>query len=240
VTLRASAHLSKRRALAAVLLALLGAGCSSMKATVDINAPPDAVWDVVSDLEHYHCWNPFFVRAAGKVEPGSELQLTMQPVGKSAQSFSPEVLEVAKGRRVVWRGRLVMPGLFDGRHTLAVEPLGANRSRFTQDESFSGVLVPFAGFEPYRAGWERMNAALKARVAGAYALAWETQTRVIDRDNARYEEVMHVTRHHQPFDRLTLWHHNYLPIQAVLFSRALYERHGGFAEDMDQLEDWNL
>ena len=85
-----------------------------------------------------------------------------------------------------------------------------------------------------------VGAVLKARVAGAYALAWETQTRVIDRDHARYEEVMHVTRHHQRFDRLTLWHHNYLPIQAVLFNRRLYERHGGFAEDMDQLEDWNL
>jgi hypothetical protein len=51
---------------------------------------------------------------------------------------------------------------------------------------------------------------------------------------------MHVTRHRHPFDRLTLWHHNFLPIQAVLFHRRLYERHGGFAEDMDQLEDWNL
>ena len=58
--------------------------------------------------------------------------------------------------------------------------------------------------------------------------------------SARYQEVMHVTRHRQPFDRLTLWHHNYLPIQAVLFHRRLYEKHGGFAEDMDQLEDWNL
>ena len=49
-----------------------------------------------------------------------------------------------------------------------------------------------------------------------------------------------MTRHRQPFDRLTLWHHNFLPIQAVLFHRDLYARHGGFAEDMDQLEDWNL
>jgi hypothetical protein len=39
---------------------------------------------------------------------------------------------------------------------------------------------------------------------------------------------------------VTLWHHNFLPIQAVLFHRSLYERYGGFAEDMEQLEDWNL
>jgi GT2 family glycosyltransferase len=85
-----------------------------------------------------------------------------------------------------------------------------------------------------------VDAVQRANVAGAYSLAWETQTEFLDREHAHYEEVMHVTRHRQRFDRLTLWHHNYLPIQAVLFNRRLFERHGGFAEDMDQLEDWNL
>ncbi|MBX3717996.1 MAG: glycosyltransferase family 2 protein [Burkholderiales bacterium] len=84
------------------------------------------------------------------------------------------------------------------------------------------------------------GAALAAGTKGAYGLAWETRTLVRDRDAADYEETLHATVHRQPFDRLTLWHHNYLPIQAVLFHRDLYERHGGFAEDMDQLEDWNL
>ena len=85
-----------------------------------------------------------------------------------------------------------------------------------------------------------LAAALRERVAGAYGLAWETHTRVHDRDRARYEEVHHATRHAQRFDRMLLWHHNYLPIQSVLFHRRLYERHGGFDEAMDQLEDWNL
>ena len=85
-----------------------------------------------------------------------------------------------------------------------------------------------------------VDAVQRAGVKGAYALSWETLTDVADREGARYEEVFHFTRHRQPFDRLTLWHHNYLPIQAVLFHRSLYQRHGGFAEDMDQLEDWNL
>ncbi len=85
-----------------------------------------------------------------------------------------------------------------------------------------------------------VQAALAARVKGAYGLAWETKTAVRDREQAEYEETVHSTIHRQPFDRLTMWHHNYLPIQAVLFHRSLYEKHGGFAEDMDQLEDWNL
>jgi len=85
-----------------------------------------------------------------------------------------------------------------------------------------------------------LDAVQKHGTKGAYGLAWETPTRINDRDTAKYEELTYFTRHRHPFDRLTLWHHNILPIQAVLFHRSLYERYGGFAEDMDQLEDWNL
>jgi hypothetical protein len=56
-----------------------------------------------------------------------------------------------------------VPGLFDGTHHLVVERLEAGRSRFTHEERFSGLLVPFVGLEPYRAGWLRMNEALKIR-----------------------------------------------------------------------------
>jgi GT2 family glycosyltransferase len=85
-----------------------------------------------------------------------------------------------------------------------------------------------------------VNAVQKHGVLGAYALAWETATEYIDRGSARYEELHTVTRYWQRFDRLVLWHHNYLPIQAVMFHRGLWERYGGFDEEMDQLEDWNL
>jgi GT2 family glycosyltransferase len=85
-----------------------------------------------------------------------------------------------------------------------------------------------------------VTAALAAGLKGAYGLAWETRTVVHDRESADYDETVHATVHRQPFDRLTLWHHNFLPIQAVLFHRSLYDLHGGFAEDMDRLEDWNL
>ena len=85
-----------------------------------------------------------------------------------------------------------------------------------------------------------MDALDRTGAKGAYGLSWETHTAINDHDRADYTEIGHYTRHHQAFDRLTLWHHNFLPIQAVLFHRSLFERHGGFAEDMDQLEDWNL
>lgn len=77
-------------------------------------------------------------------------------------------------------------------------------------------------------------------VLGAYSLAWRTTTRVLDHDAARYDEVYLERIPDEPFSRVAMWHHNYMPIQAVLFHKSLYQRFGGFAEDMDQLEDWNL
>lgn len=75
---------------------------------------------------------------------------------------------------------------------------------------------------------------------GVYGIAWETPT-VIDSDEPlRYRETAWLLRFQMPFNHATLWVENFMPIQTVLFHRRLYEKHGGFAVDMDQLEDWNL
>ena len=78
------------------------------------------------------------------------------------------------------------------------------------------------------------------QLKGAYALSWRTTTRVTDPTVPTYQETSWERIPDEAFSRVTMWHHNYMPIQSVLFHRSLYETYGGFAEDMDQLEDWNL
>jgi hypothetical protein len=60
-----------------------------------------------------------------------------------------------------------MPGLFDGEHILAIEPLEETRARFIQREIFTGVLVSLFAlvglFQNTLLGFEAMNQALKAR-----------------------------------------------------------------------------
>lgn len=78
--------------------------------------------------------------------------------------------------------------------------------------------------------------------AAAYSLAWEVPTKINTLNPLSYQEMAFKTESvfRQPYSRAVLLEHNYIPIQAILFRRKLYERHGGFDTSMDYLEDWNL
>jgi GT2 family glycosyltransferase len=86
-----------------------------------------------------------------------------------------------------------------------------------------------------------VNAWLNNTQLGAvYSLAYEVRTEVISEEPWVYKDISHSLIHRQPFNRGVLWHHNYFPIQAVLFQRQLFLDHGGFDTSLDNLEDWNL
>tara|TARA_R100000687_G_scaffold78900_1_gene72704 strand:- start:706 stop:2544 length:1839 start_codon:yes stop_codon:yes gene_type:complete len=79
-------------------------------------------------------------------------------------------------------------------------------------------------------------------IEAAYALAWEVFTTKSDESPNCYVEsiIQTAPSHRQPFDRSLILEQNYIPIQAIIFSRKLYESAGGFNTSLDYLEDWNL
>ena len=132
---------------------------------VDIQAGPDRVWAVLTDLAAYPEWNPFIVRAEGAVGPGRRLTLTMQPVGGRAMTLRPRLVDVAADRVLRWRGRLGLPGLVDAEHTFGLQPQSGG-TRLVQSETFRGILVPFVAASLDRStlpAFVAMNEALKRR-----------------------------------------------------------------------------
>lgn len=132
--------------------------------STDINAPPDTTWTVVAALEAYEQWNPFMVNASGALAIGERLTFRLR-AGRRVLQMRPRITELAAGRKVAWLGRFLVPHVLDGQHELIVEPLGAGRSRFTQRERFTGILVPALGglLKETDAGFAAMNEALKRR-----------------------------------------------------------------------------
>src|SRR5690606_21220136 len=45
---------------------------------------------------------------------------------------------------------------------------------------------------------------------------------------------------YQEWDHEVMQDHNFIPIQAIVFKRQLFEQRGGFDVELDQLEDWHL
>ena len=134
---------------------------------IEIQASPDHVWEALTDFAAYSSWNPFIVQAAGQPAPGTRLELQMRLPGRRPMAFRPRVLEATPAHRLHWLGHLLVPGLFDGEHSFAIEPSGPGRVRLTQEEEFRGLLAPLIlAFiaKPTQEGFSQMNQALKARV----------------------------------------------------------------------------
>jgi hypothetical protein len=137
-----------------------------LRSQIDIDATPERVWQVLSEFSAYPQWNPFIVRAEGRAQPASRLEMRMQPVGARGVTLRLTVVEATPGHRLRWRGRLGLPGIFDAEHCFTITPLQEGGVRLTQDENFTGVLVPLMARSLDRhtlPAFEAMNAALKHR-----------------------------------------------------------------------------
>ncbi|REA06150.1 SRPBCC domain-containing protein [Haloferax sp. Atlit-6N] len=143
-----------------------------IETSIDIDAPPERVWETLVDFDRYPEWNPF-MRIAGRPNEGATLTVHLRPPGGRESEFEPDVVHCEKHRELRWLGHLVFPGLFDGEHRFRLEPLdGGERTRFEHAETFSGVLagllLRFVG-EQTKAGFVAMNEGLKTRVEGTVA-----------------------------------------------------------------------
>ncbi|WP_272643101.1 SRPBCC domain-containing protein [Marinomonas mediterranea] len=79
--------------------------------------------------------------------------------------FAPIFKSVVENSEFSWLGRFVFPGIFDGEHIFSIS-VDQSSSVLVQKEKFKGVLVSLLWSSvdrDMRAGFERMNAALKAR-----------------------------------------------------------------------------
>jgi hypothetical protein len=134
---------------------------------IDIDATPAQVWTALSDLAGYRDWNPFIVDADGTPEVGGRLTLRMQPKGGRATTLRPIVVESDVGNRLRWRGKVGVPGILDADHLFRLEARDDGGVRLSQEETFTGVLVPFVARSLDRGtlpAFRAMNAALKQRV----------------------------------------------------------------------------
>ncbi|HSJ72414.1 MAG TPA: SRPBCC domain-containing protein [Acidimicrobiia bacterium] len=114
---------------------------ASIRTSIDVEAPIEDVWQILTDLEGHADWNPFIIHAEGSVVEGSTIAVTLQMTGSKPSRFQPVITEATGPTTFEWLGSVGVRGVFDGRHRFDLESTGSG-TRVTQSESFTGLLAP--------------------------------------------------------------------------------------------------
>ncbi len=162
-------------------LALLGGLCGSAQANpsasglwqhqietrVFIESSTTNIWAVLLNFDRHPDWNPFIRQIEGKAVAGEHLRVRVQPVGASEMAFEPLVMVAKPHQELRWKGKFLIPGLFDGEHYFQLLQDGDRGVTLVHGERFSGLLVPL--FRAHldattRPGFDAMNQALRREV----------------------------------------------------------------------------
>jgi hypothetical protein len=142
----------------------------SIETSVDIDASPSEVWDVLTDFDDYADWNPTLTGIRGDAEAGATLSVEDTGSASTPTASSATVLDVVENETLRWESHAGVVGVFDGERTFTLEALPDGRTRLTQSGLFRGVTVLFLTdtlHDDVAPSFHAMNAALRDRVEAA-------------------------------------------------------------------------
>lgn len=130
--------------------------------SITINADRKTVWKVFTDFEAYPSWNPFIKSISGTIALNQPFEAEI-----GNMKFKPTLKVFSPHEEFTWLGRLLLPGIFDGRHSFVFIDNADGTTTLIQKEDFRGILVPFMKKKlntEVLDGFEAMNARLKELV----------------------------------------------------------------------------
>jgi len=138
-----------------------------IETSIEINAPKERVWDVLTAFREWDEWNPIITRIRATLSPNTPLSFVIAAGGRELK-IKAEMLRVEPGRELRWRGppSFLVGRIFRGEHYLTIEPAGPNKSRILHGERFGGLSLPLLWGKlrgDLEVAYSEMNRAIKAR-----------------------------------------------------------------------------
>jgi len=146
-----------------------------IEAAMDIAAPVETVWRTLQDFASYPQWSRFILTIEGEARRGAHLAVQLDD-GGGVMRMRPTIVILNENVELRWRGVAGASFLFTGEHSFHLQPLPNGATRFTQSETFGGILVPLFWKRldgQTRRAFHSFNDALRKR-AEAITLAHET------------------------------------------------------------------
>jgi uncharacterized protein YndB with AHSA1/START domain len=109
----------------------------SYEATSFIDATPERVWPVLTDVAAWPDWGSGVTKVDGRLALGEKLAITVE--ANPGRAFPVKVVALLAPERMVFRGGMPL-GIFVGQRTYTLVPEGSG-TRFTMRESYTGPLA---------------------------------------------------------------------------------------------------
>lgn len=134
---------------------------TSTSTTVRIDAPPERVWQLLTDRDWWNTADNGVVELTGTIAPGEKITVVSELQPK--RGFALKVTEMQAPRQMLWTGGMPM-GLFTGRRSYTINPTGEAACTFTMREDFSGLMAPLitSSLPDFQPNFDTFAAALKA------------------------------------------------------------------------------
>jgi uncharacterized protein YndB with AHSA1/START domain len=133
---------------------------SRIDRTIEVNAPPDRVWKVLTTAADLSAW--FRVGIEGEIAPGAELWMTSNSPGHEGMRFVVRITEMTPPRRFVWQWH---PGAVDPSVDYTREPW--TTVTFTLEPSGKGTRLSVS-----ETGFTAISLARRAKVYADNTQGW--------------------------------------------------------------------
>lgn len=109
--------------------------------TLEIEAPPAVVWEVLTDFAKYPEWNPFVVECRSTLKPGEAMDMRVKLLGPPQRQVE-WMNEHVPGRRFAYNMKPFPLGGLSSLRSHDVEAVGAERTRYRSYFELKGWMMP--------------------------------------------------------------------------------------------------
>ncbi|MFQ6394996.1 SRPBCC family protein [Nocardia sp. KC 131] len=111
-------------------------------ASVDIDAPVELVWEVITDLARYGEWNPFVPECRSTLVPGEPIDMLVQVSGAKPRRQREWIRSNTPGHELSYSMKPVPLGALHSLRSHTVTALEDNRTRYESHFELAGWLQP--------------------------------------------------------------------------------------------------
>jgi hypothetical protein len=138
----------------------------TVRAEIEIDAPAERIFDILTDLLAYPEWNPFTRRVESTLRPGDPVHLFVRLRGESLSHRVETVTRNERPSRLCWGTTIGAGFLLRAERCQTLTRIDEHRTRFVNEDVLRGWLAPIVMLAFGRAmqrGFESVATALKKR-----------------------------------------------------------------------------